>query len=182
VNGAIENIQESKKWLYAIYAVSLIVLAAVVILYNLPPQESIPAFVPFLPKMNALINGTCSLLLIISFFSIRNKKVQLHKRLNIITFALSSLFLVSYVIFHSFGIETRFPVDNPLRPLYLVILLSHIILAAIVLPLVLISFYYGLGGNVIRHRKIARWAFPVWLYVTFTGVIVYLMISPYYAF
>ena len=93
----------------------------------------------------------------------------------------SSLFLVSYVWFHYFGIETKFPADNPLRPVYLIILITHIILAAIVLPLVLTTFYFGLNMKVERHRRLARWTFPIWLYVTITGVIVYLMISPYYA-
>jgi putative membrane protein len=78
--------------------------------------------------------------------------------------------------------ETSFPADNPLRPLYLVILVSHIVLAAIVLPLILLSFWYGLTNQVQKHRKLVRFSFPVWLYVTTTGVIVYLMISPYYTF
>ena len=106
----------------------------------------------------------------------------MHKKLNLITFVLSSIFLLSYVTFHSFGVETKFPADNPIRPLYLTILISHIILAAVVLPMVLISFYFGLTNKVAAHRKIAKWSFPIWLYVTVTGVIVYLMISPYYQF
>jgi putative membrane protein len=78
--------------------------------------------------------------------------------------------------------ETSFPANNPLRPVYLVILISHIILAAVVLPLILISFHRGLKMQVEKHKKIVRWSFPIWLYVTITGVIVYLMISPYYSF
>src|SRR6185295_1732069 len=97
---------------------------------------------------------------------IRNKKIQTHRKLNLAAVTLSTVFLLSYVTFHSFGVETRFPVDNPMRPVYLFILSSHIILAAIVLPLVLISLYRGLTNQVIRHRKITRWSFPVWLYVT----------------
>jgi putative membrane protein len=95
---------------------------------------------------------------------------------------LSSLFLISYVIFHAFGVETRFPADNPLRPYYLTILISHIILAAVVLPMVLLSFYRGLTGQIEAHKRITRWSMPIWLYVTTTGVVVYLMISPYYPF
>jgi len=165
-----------------IIALSVIVFCVVVILYNLPQAETIPGFVKYLPMLNACINATCTVLLIISYICIINKKIQLHKRLNITTFVLSALFLVSYILFHSFGIETKFPEDNPMRPVYLFILLTHIVLAALVLPLVLISFYFGLTDQVAKHRKISKWSFPIWLYVTTTGVIVYLMISPHYNF
>jgi putative membrane protein len=108
--------------------------------------------------------------------------VTLHKRLNIAAFLLSALFIASYVTYHYMAQETPFPTGNPVRPLYLFILSSHIILAAIVLPLILLSFYHGLKNNVEKHRKLTRWSFPIWLYVTVTGVVVYLMISPYYQF
>lgn len=106
----------------------------------------------------------------------------MHRKLNIAACVLSTIFLLSYVTFHSFGVETKFPADNPLRPVYLSILISHIILAAIVLPLVLLSLYRGLTNQVDSHKKITRWSYPIWLYVTITGVVVYLMISPYYQF
>lgn len=171
-----------KKILRLIFILSGVVFLAVVILGMLPQADHIPAFVPYLPKLNAFINATCSVLLIVSLYSIKNKNVVRHKKLNLTAFVLSSIFLLSYVTFHSFGVETKFPADNPLRPVYLTILISHIILAAIVLPLVLLSFYYGLTNKVTTHRKIAKWSFPIWLYVTITGVVVYLMISPYYQF
>ncbi|MFM1874308.1 MAG: hypothetical protein RL266_45 [Bacteroidota bacterium] len=171
-----------KRVFQIIMVLSIVVFAVVVILYSLPKQDSIPEWATLLPMVNALINGTCSVLLVTSLMAIRKKNIQLHKRLNITTFVLSSLFLVSYIVFHSFGVETRFPVDNPIRPVYLFILLTHILLAAIVLPMVLVSFYLGLTGKVERHRKVSKFTFPVWLYVTVTGVLVYLMISPYYEF
>jgi putative membrane protein len=161
---------------------SVVVFGVVVILYSLPKQDHIPEWAKSLPLLNACINGTCSALLVASLLAIRGKKVQLHKKLNITTFVLSSLFLVSYIVFHSFGVETKFPEDNPIRPFYLFILLTHIILAAIVLPLVLVSFYFGLTGKIESHRKVSKFTFPVWLYVTVTGVVVYVMISPYYHF
>ncbi len=165
-----------------IIALSVVVFGVVVALYNLPKAETIPSFVKYLPTLNACINATCTILLLVSYYCIRNKKVELHKKLNIATFVLSSLFLVSYILFHSFGIETKFPAENVMRPLYLFILLTHILLAAIVLPLVLISFYFGLTNQITKHRKLTRFSFPIWLYVTSTGVLVYLMISPYYNF
>lgn len=171
-----------KRVLQVIMVLSVVVFGVVAVLYSLPKQESIPDWARTLPLLNAFINGTCSILLLISLWCIKNKNVVWHKRLNITTFVMSSLFLVSYIIFHAFGVETKFPADSPIRPLYLFILLSHILLAAIVLPLVLVSFYYGLTGKIETHRKVSKFTFPVWLYVTVTGVVVYLMISPYYEF
>ena len=167
-----------------IFSVSILVFILVLILNRkiLPRPEVPPSFIYALPKMNAIINAACTVLLLTSYYFIRKKKIRIHKRLNIVTFFLSSLFLVSYVAYHYFADETKFPADNPLRPIYLTILTSHIIFAALVLPLILISFYRGLNMHVLQHKAIARWTFPIWLYVTVTGVIVYLMISPYYKF
>lgn len=165
-----------------IMTVSVVVFVAVVILNKkiLPVPETIPSFVYQLPKLNAFINGTCSVLLLVSLYMIKQKNIEAHKKINIFTFILSSLFLVSYITYHWLAQETSFPAENPLRPIYLIILISHIILAAAVLPLILLSFHKGLQMQVEKHKKLVRWSFPIWLYVTVTGVIVYLMISPYY--
>ena len=174
-----------------VMTVSIIVFVAVIILNRkiLPVPETIPSFVFKLPKLNALLNGTCSLLLLLSLYMIKQKNIAVHKKLNPIAFVLSAVFLLSYIVYHWMSKEATFPLESPLRIPYLVILFSHIILAAIVLPLVLLSFYYGYktqlpnGQTYIhRHKKLVRWSFPIWLYVTITGVIVYLMISPYYIF
>ncbi len=171
-----------KKVFRIIAGLSIVVVGLIVVLYSLPKAESIPEWATMLPLLNAGVNGTCSILLVASLISIRNKRIQLHRGLNITTFVLSAVFLLSYVVFHSFGVETRFPADNPMRPYYLTILLTHILLAAIVLPLVLISFYLGLTGRMDKHRKVSRFTYPIWLYVTVSGVVVYWMISPYYQF
>ncbi|MBA3971088.1 MAG: DUF420 domain-containing protein [Bacteroidetes bacterium] len=174
-----------------VMGVSIFVFIAVIILNRkiLPVPEVIPDFVFKLPKLNAFLNGTCSLLLLLSLYMIKQKNIQAHKKLNIITFILSSVFLVSYIMYHWMAHETTYPEGSPVRTTYLIILVSHIILAALVLPLVLLSFYYGLktqgpGGEIYvqKHRRITRWSYPIWLYVTISGVIVYAMISPYYAF
>jgi putative membrane protein len=173
-----------------IMIISIVVFGAVIILNKkiLPVPETIPAFVYKLPKLNAMLNGTCSLLLLLSLYMIKQKNIAVHKKLNIITFILSSLFLLSYITYHWLAQETTYP-EGPLRTPYLVILISHIILAAAVLPLILLSFYYGLktqlpNGHVYyqKHKRLTRWSFPIWLYVTITGVVVYVMISPYYQF
>jgi putative membrane protein len=179
-------------------AISIFVFVVVLVLnrHLIPAPATIPSFVPYLPKLNAILNGTCSVLLLISLYFIKQKKITMHKKINILTFCLSSLFLVSYILFHYLNPETRFgdlngdgilspeeraAVGN-IRYVYYVILTSHIILAAGVLPLILLSFYRGLQMQVEKHKKLVRWAFPIWLYVTVTGVVVYFMIAPYYPF
>ncbi len=182
----------------SISVISAFVFLVVVILNRkiIPVTIPTPSFVYFLPTLNAIINAICSVLLLLSLYFIKRKNIKIHKRINILTFVLSSGFLVSYIIFHYFAPETKFGDANHdgilsiteiinagnLRYIYYVILVSHIILAASVLPLILLSFSKGLKMQVEKHRKLVRWSFPIWLYVTTTGVIVYLMISPYYNF
>jgi putative membrane protein len=170
-----------------VWTISIIVLLVIIILQAkivniFPNHDVLPAWVQFLPRLNAMINGTCAVLLITSFYFIIKKNIRAHKVLNITALILSSLFLISYLIFHSAGVETKFGGVGFIRYVYYFILITHIILAAIVLPLVLMSFYRGMKMQVERHRKLVRWTFPIWLYVTISGVLVYLMISPYYSF
>ena len=179
--------------------VSIFVFAVVLILNRkiLPVPDVTPSFTLFLPKLNAILNGACSVLLLVSLYFIRHGNIPMHKRVNILAFCLSSLFLVSYITFHYLmkketvfgdldgdGIlsEAERGAVGSIRTVYLTILISHIILAAGVLPLILLSFYRGLQMQVQKHKKLVRWAFPIWLYVTITGVIVYVMVSPYYHF
>ena len=179
-------------------AISVFVFVVVLVLnrHLIPAPATMPSFVPFLPKLNAILNGTCSVLLLVSLYFIKLKNITMHKGINILTFCLSSLFLVSYILFHYLNPETKFGDLNgdgilspeelaavgPIRTIYLIILTSHIILAVVVLPLILLSFYRGLQMQVEKHKKLVRWTFPIWLYVTVTGVIVYFMIAPYYPF
>jgi putative membrane protein len=180
--GLQSNLIEEKKILRWIYFISSFVFITVIVLNRkiLPRPEVVPAFAYYLPALNAIINGTCTVLLLVSLYFIRKKDIIMHKRINLTTFVLSALFLVSYITYHYLADETRYPAGNPVRPWYLALLTTHIILAALVLPMILISFYYGLTMQVSRHRRITRWSYPIWLYVTITGVIVYLMISPFY--
>jgi putative membrane protein len=180
-------------------AVTIFVITVVIVLnrHLIPGPAVAPAFTPYLPMLNATLNGTCTILLLTSLYFIKQGNIKVHKRLNIITFCLSSLFLVSYILFHYlmrtdtlYGDANFDGVLSPaeraaaggMRTLYLSILVPHIVLAAGVLPLILLSFYRGLQMQVAKHKKLVRWAFPIWLYVTASGVIVYLMIQPYYHF
>ena len=115
--------------LRTIYVVSAVVFIAVIILFNLPRVDNPPTWIPYLPLLNAVINASCSVLLIASFL-LSAKEYFASQTVEPDCLLLSSLFLVSYIVFHAFGVETRFPAENPLRPFYLVILISHIILAA----------------------------------------------------
>ena len=179
--------------------VTIFVIAVVIVLnrHLIPGPATPPSFTPYLPLLNAILNGTCSVLLLISLYNIKQGNITAHKRLNILTFCLSSLFLVSYILFHylmqkdtvygdvdgdNLLSAAELQAAGGMRTLYLTILLPHILLAAGVLPLILLSFYRGLQMQVEKHKKLVRWAFPIWLFVTVSGVVVYLMIKPYYHF
>ncbi len=179
-----------------IYSTTIAVCTLVVVLNQkwIPHPDSFPHFIYSLPKLNAFLNGSCSILLLFSLWAIKNKKIKWHKKLNISAFILSVLFILSYVTAHYFIPDTKFgdlnhdeimsPEESAIvsgtKPLYIIILLSHIFLAVAVLPMVLLSFYYGLTDQREKHKKLTRFSYPIWLYVTVTGVIVYLMIAPYY--
>lgn len=185
-----------KFFLRLIWIVTAVVLTVVVILKIVPPPQPRPSFIYLLPHIIGGINAACSVLLILSLIFIKRKNIQAHKITNVITFILSALFLVFYIVFHLYEKDTKFGdidhngfLSDPekaavgiTRIIYYVILITHIMMAVIVLPLILISFLRGFSMQIERHRKIVRWAYPVWLYVAVTGVIVYLMISPYYNF
>jgi putative membrane protein len=181
-----------------VYILTVAICVVVVVLNQkwIPHPATFPTFIYQLPMLNAILNGTCSVLLIFSLIAIKAKKIQVHKKLNLSAFVLSALFLVSYVVAHYFIPDTMYgDVDHDgmmsavesaavsgFKPVYLLILLTHILLAVVVLPMVLLSFYYGLSDQREKHKKLTRVSYPLWLYVTITGVVVYLMISPFYAF
>ena len=190
------NQLSEKKVKIIIYSTTIAVCALVVVLNQkwIPHPDSFPHFIYSLPKLNAFLNGSCSILLLFSLWAIKNKKIERHKKLNISAFILSVLFILSYVTAHYFIPDTKFGdlnhdeimspeesnIVSGIKPLYVIILLSHIFLAVAVLPMVLLSFYYGLTDQREKHKKLTRFSYPIWLYVTVTGVIVYLMIAPYY--
>lgn len=183
-------------FLRLVWIVTAVVLLVVIGLKLIPPPQKTPSFIYLFPHIIGGINATCSVLLVISLIFIKKKNIQAHKITNIITFILSAIFLIFYIVFHLYEKDTKFgdadfngilsaaeiAAVGSIRYVYYFILASHILLAVIVLPLILISFYRGLNMQVERHKKIVRWSYPVWLYVAVSGVIIYLMISPYYNF
>ena len=124
-------------------------------------------------RLNALA-GTC---LILGFLAIRNKRPETHKRFMFTALAFSALFLVSYLTYHHFHGDTKFMATGIIRPIYFFILITHIILSIAVLPMVLITVFHALRGRFENHRKIARFTFPVWLYVSVTGVLVFIILN-----
>jgi putative membrane protein len=136
--------------------------------------------VHYLALMNAIINSTVTILLIAAFIAVKNKSFELHKRLMLWAMVLSLIFLLSYVGHHLFAGETKYGGDGTLRYVYYFILATHIPLAAVIMPFILFTAYRSLIGEYDRHKKLARYTFPLWLYVSVTGVLVYVLISPYY--
>ena len=167
-----------------VWTLSIAIPLIVVALFLIPSAEGLSEEtlrqVYWLPRLNAIFNASAFCCLLASFISIRKGKVQRHKILNTAALALSALFLTSYVTFHMLTDSTKFGGEGAIRTFYLIVLVSHILLSIAIVPLALFSYARGLMGDVAKHRKIAKITMPMWLYVTATGVIVYLMISPYY--
>ena len=138
------------------------------------------AYLHALPAVNALLNSLTAVALLVGFYFIRQKNVLAHRASMGTAFALGALFLVSYVAYHSQVDSTKFGGEGTIRTVYFLLLLTHISLAIVTVGLVLFTLYFALTGQYTKHKAIARWTFPVWLYVSVTGVIVYFMISPYY--
>ena len=162
-------------WLFSV-VIFLGIVALGKIKLDVNPNFDIHLFA----KANAFINGTVSLLLIAGLISIKQRRYLLHKRIMFAALILSILFLISYVCHHLFSGDTRFGGEGAIRYFYLIILISHILLAAIILPFILFTSYRALIAEWPQHRKLAKITWPIWLYVSVTGVVVYLMISPYY--
>ena len=164
-----------------IYLVSAVVFLVVVSLRYLKCTDVNLGFdVHLLAKANALINGTVSILLVLALVAVKKKNFEAHKKLMKGAIYLSVLFLVTYIGHHMFAGETEFPKDHSLRSFYLIILLTHIVLAAVILPFILFTAYRALIAEFPAHKKLAKYTWPIWFYVAVTGVVVYFMISPYY--
>ncbi|HVQ37271.1 MAG TPA: DUF420 domain-containing protein [Pyrinomonadaceae bacterium] len=139
-----------------------------------------PEFISYLPHVNAILNTTSAVLLITGYRFIRAQRVDAHRKCQVAAFLTSTLFLISYLTYHYYHGDTRFLGQGIVRPFYFAVLISHVILAVVIVPLILITLYRAARGDFIRHKRIARWTLPLWLYVSVTGVIVYLMLYHFY--
>ncbi|MFD1928062.1 DUF420 domain-containing protein [Sporosarcina siberiensis] len=164
-----------------IILLSVVLIGAIGILSGVPGVEDFNAFdVTILPLLNAIFNTFTFIFLVCALVAILKGKVSVHKRFIYAAFGTTFLFLVSYVSFHYLAPSTPFGGDGFLAGFYYFILITHIVLAAAIVPLALTTVTRAWNMENERHKKIARWTMPIWLYVSFTGVLVYILISPYY--
>jgi len=169
-----KEIKKYNKW---IVLLSITIPLVVAILFGVKIDATLPIF---LPPIYATLNAFTAVILIIAFWAIKNKKVVLHEKLMKTAILFSALFLVMYVAYHMTSESTKYGGEGTIKVFYFIILISHIILSIAVIPFVLITYVRAITNNIELHKKIARITFPLWLYVAITGVLVYLMISPYY--
>jgi len=164
-------------WLRIIYIISIVITLAIVFLILGPRPEGMKGLldVSGLPMVNALLNTVSTILLLVALFFIKIKNIERHKQTMLCAFGTSSLFLASYVIYHWFKAGPKLYVGD-FSSLYYIILISHIILAVFIIPMALITLYRGWNMQVKKHRKIAKITYPIWLYVSITGIIIYLML------
>lgn len=177
MESVLESNEKKEPFKKLIIALSIVIPVAVAILFKV----RIDGFdFSFLPPIYATINGLTAILLVSAVMAIKNGKRVLHERLIKICMALSAAFLVMYVLYHMTSDSTAFGGTGVVKYVYFFILITHIILSISIIPLVLFTYVRAWSGNFGRHKALARYAFPLWLYVAVTGVVVYLMISPYY--
>lgn len=177
-----ESLNKEKKYSKWIWLLSIVIPIVVAILFTVNLQKLGYDVKPltFLPPIYAAINGITAVLLFWAVAAIKKGNKALHERLIKLCIACSLAFLAMYVAYHMTSIETKYGGEGILRPIYFFILITHILLSIIIIPFVLFTFVRGISGSYERHKKLARITYPMWLYVAVTGVIVYLMISPYY--
>lgn len=175
------SIQKNDKkagWLIGIF--SFVVFAVVISLGRIQLQVNIGFDVHIFATINAVVNSIIAVTLVAALIAVKNKKFMLHKKLMFAALILSILFLVSYIAHHLLAGETKFGGVGAIKTIYYFVLITHIILAAVILPFILFTAYRGLTAEFTMHKKLARITWPLWFYVAVTGPIVYLMISPYY--
>lgn len=172
-----QNTLDDKKYNKLIVVLSIVIPVAVAALFGIKIDAELPVF---LPPIYASVNAITALVLVLAFFAIQKKNIKWHERLMKFAICLSVLFLLMYIAYHMTSDSTKFGGEGAAKYLYYFILITHIILSIAVIPFVLITYVRAITNNIERHKKIAKITFPLWLYVAMTGVVVYIMISPYY--
>lgn len=170
-----------KKTTTWIVTLTIIINAIIAILFFIPKYQGFSHLdLTFLPMLNAVFNSFTTVFLITALYFIKKKNIRMHRRFVFAAFGSTALFLITYLTYHSLAPSTSFGGEGLIKIIYYFILITHIVLAAPTVFLALLTMVRGLNMQVEKHRKIARWTMPIWLYVSITGVLVYLMISPYY--
>lgn len=171
-----------RNYLPLVIVLSVVINLVVALLFFLPAYSGDLSHLDLtvLPMMNAIFNTFTAIFLVGALYSIRRKDITNHKRFIFAAFTSTAFFLVTYVLYHYLAESTSYGGEGPLRYIYFFVLLTHVLLAIVIVPLALLSAARGLNMQVAAHRKVTRWTMPLWLYVSVTGVLVYLMIRPYY--
>lgn len=149
------------------------------LIYFRETSDQTAAWVANLPALNALLNSASTVLILFGLYAIKKREFLKHMKFMLTAFITSSLFLISYLVYHNFVGHTTFPGEGIIRPVYFFILISHIILSAFVVPLVLTSYYFAFSGKFSTHKKVSKWTLPIWLYVSVTGVIIFFILNAY---
>ncbi|RBQ11530.1 DUF420 domain-containing protein [Pedobacter miscanthi] len=172
---------KERKYTPAIWILTILINGLITTAYFLPKMHFLEGFdFSRLPLLNAILNGLTFIALLIALLAIRKKNKGVHRAFVFLAFSFTAAFLFSYLLYHFSTPSTRFAGEGILRSIYFFLLFTHIFLAALIVPMALLTMGYGLNGNIHKHRTVASWTMPLWLYVSSTGVIVYLLISPYY--
>ena len=166
------------KVLAAIGAISAGVVAFLFwLIYFKPAAGESSAFVSALPAVNATLNGLSATFLVIAYLAVRRRNYARHIAMVFAALASSTLFFISYVAYHHFHGDTKFLAQGAVRPVYFFVLISHIVLSVVVVPLILTSLYLALSGRLAKHKRVSRWTLPIWLYVSVTGVLIFVMLK-----
>jgi putative membrane protein len=176
-----QSTESIRKPFPAIVALSAVIASFLIWLIYFKGKVAAPDWVAALPAANATFNSLSAVCLVMGYINIRRRNRLTHKRFMLSATVFSALFLISYITYHFFHGDTLFPGHGWIRPVYFAILISHISLSMVALPLILATLWYSLRGRFQFHRRIARWTFPIWLYVSVTGVIVYFILKTYTA-
>jgi putative membrane protein len=175
----LKNISVAKALGVILLISSLAFLFLIWLIYFRETADETAAWVSNLPALNALLNSASTVFIVLGFLAIRKREFVKHMKLMLTAFITSSLFLISYLVYHNFVGHTPFPGEGIIRPIYFFILISHIILSAFVVPLVLTSYYFAFSGKFSTHRKVSKWTLPIWLYVSVTGVVIFFILNAY---
>ncbi|MFC5410583.1 DUF420 domain-containing protein [Larkinella bovis] len=173
-------IEQSKKYNRLINILAIVIPVVVALLLGIRQKVDLGSWTTYLPHINAVINSATAVLLLIGLYFIKQKNVSAHRNVMLMAFTLGFIFLVSYVLYHLSNDSTSFGGQGMIRPVYYFLLISHIGLSVVVVWFVLRAVYFALSGQIARHRAVVKWAYPIWLYVSITGVVVYWLIAPYY--
>ncbi|MCF2445355.1 DUF420 domain-containing protein [Dyadobacter sp. CY345] len=173
-------VEENKKYRKIINILAIAIPVAVAVLIGIRQKIDLGTWTKVLPHVIGMLNTATAILLLMGFYFIKTNNRNLHRLMMTFAFVLGAIFLVCYILYHISNESTPFGGSGFIRPIYYFLLISHILLSIVVVWFVLRAVYFGYSNQLAEHRKAVKWAFPIWLYVSVSGVIVYLLISPYY--